>query len=273
MNRIDRMFKSLDRPAFIAFLVAGDPDRGQCIQAAKSVIDGGADILELGIPFSDPVADGPTIQRADIRALQSGTNFAMALDIVREIRGCSSVPIVLLTYYNIVYRRGVERFYREAAASGVDGILIVDMPLEECGEVLETAQCQGIRQIFLVAPTTNDERLERILASASGFVYLVSRLGTTGGREQLSGDTLELIGRIRPRTELPLAVGFGISRAEHIHACAAAGVDAVIVGSVIVDIVEATIHDRSAMQKELRDYVREMIETVKACTRANRPKR
>ncbi|MDI6718177.1 MAG: tryptophan synthase subunit alpha [Methanomicrobiales archaeon] len=273
MNRIDRVFESLNRPAFIAFLVGGDPDREGCVQAAKSLIDGGADILELGIPFSDPVADGPTIQRADLRALQGGANPAMVLDIVREIRDCSDLPVVLLTYGNIVHRRGVERFYREAAASGADGVLIVDMPHEECRDVLETAERYGMRQIFLVAPTTSEERMGRILASAGGFVYLVSRLGTTGGREQLSDDTLEMIGRIRPRTALPLAVGFGISRAEHIRACAAAGVDAVIVGSAIVDIVEATLHDRTAMQKELRDYVREMTETAKACAGTRRPER
>ena len=170
MGRIDEVFRKKGSTAFIGFAVAGDPDRDTSVKIARALISGGTDILELGVPFSDPVADGPTIQKADERALAAGTTPDTIFSIVREIRADSPVPIVLLTYYNMVYRRGVDRFYREARDAGVDGILIADMPVEESDDVTKTAAHYGIAPIFLISQTTTDERIERIVSHAGGIL-------------------------------------------------------------------------------------------------------
>ncbi|HUK37835.1 MAG TPA: tryptophan synthase subunit alpha [Methanomicrobiales archaeon] len=255
MSRIGVAFRQLDRPAFVAYLVAGDPDPAGFTAAARAVADGGADVLEIGMPFSDPVADGPTIQRAHTRALDSGMTVDRYFDLVREVRGSSEIPIVLMVYCNTVHRRGVDRFYREAKDAGADGVIVVDMPPEEGGQALRAARENALDQVFLVAPSTTDARLDRILESADGFVYLASLLGVTGARERLSGDAARLIARVRPRTSLPLAVGFGISRPEHAKALKEAGADGVIVGSAIVKIVEEHAGDPERMARELRDFV------------------
>jgi len=184
MSRIARVFEKRGKTAFIGFTVAGDPDEGTSLQVAKTLIDGGTDILELGIPFSDPVADGPTIQRADDRALAAGTTPDTVFRLVKAIRAYSDVPIVFLTYYNIVYRRGIEQFYREAHNVGVDGILIADMPVEESSEVTAIAALYGIDPIFLITQTTSDERIVKIAARTRGHLYLVSVLGVTGVRNR-----------------------------------------------------------------------------------------
>lgn len=255
MGRISETFGNIRRPAFIGFTVAGDPDRKTCIRAAKALIAGGTDILELGIPFSDPVADGPTIQKADERSLAAGTTTDMVFDIVRELRESTRVPIVFLTYYNTVYHRGIDRFYREAHEAGVDGILVADMPVEESDEVYEAAVRHGIDPIFLITQTTSDERIRKIVARSQGYLYLVAVLGVTGVRENVSTGAIELLQRVRKHTQLPLALGFGISTPGHAKTCAETGVDGVIVGSAIVEIVERNLSNPDKMEADLKEYI------------------
>jgi tryptophan synthase alpha chain len=258
MGRIEKAFSRGKKPLFIGFTVAGDPDKLTCIRIARALIAGGTDILELGIPFSDPVADGPTIQKADERALRAGTTPDDVFEIVREIRKESDVPIVFLTYYNIVYRRGIERFYHEAQDAGVDGILIADMPVEESEEVCTVASRYDIAPIFLVSRTTSDNRVEKIAAKARGYLYLVAVLGVTGVRNQISGEAIDLLHRVRRFTELPLAIGFGVSTPAQALTYARAGADGVIVGSAIVEIVERNLNAPEAMERELEEYVSAM---------------
>jgi len=263
MTRIGDIFRRLDRPAFIAYLVAGDPDSAGFLTAANAVIGAGADILELGMPFSDPVADGPTIQRAHARSLEGGTTVDRLFDSVREIRRSSEIPLLLMVYCNTVYRRGVERFYREAKEAGADGVLVVDMPPEEGERAVRAARENGLDQIFLAAPSTPDRRLDLVAGSGSGFLYLVSLLGVTGARERLSDEASRLIDHARPRTRLPLAVGFGISRPEHAAALRDAGADGVIVGSALVKIVEEHARDPDRMAREIRGFVAGMLGALK----------
>jgi tryptophan synthase alpha chain len=258
MRRIEKAFSRGKRPLFIGFMVAGDPDKATCIRIARALISGGTDILELGVPFSDPVADGPTIQKADERALAAGTTPDSVFEIVKEIRKESEVPIVFLTYFNIIYHRGIERFYREARDAGVDGILIADMPVEESEEIYTVASRYGIDPIFLIAQTTSDTRVKKIVAKASGYVYLVAVLGVTGVRDKVSHEAFDLLHRVRRSTTLPLALGFGISTPAHANVCSRAGADGVIVGSAIVEIVERNLEDPDAMVRELNDYVYSM---------------
>jgi tryptophan synthase alpha chain len=255
MGRIEKAFAVVKKPAFIGFVVAGDPDKVTCIRISRALIAGGTDILELGVPFSDPVADGPTIQKADERALAAGTTPDSVFDIVREIRKESEVPIVLLTYYNIIHHRGIERFYHEAHDAGVDGILIADMPVEESEEVCAVASQYGIDPIFLVTQTTSDDRINKIAAKARGYLYLVAVLGVTGVRDQVSEGAIDLLHRVRMHTPLPLALGFGISTPAHAQICARAGADGVIVGSAIVETVERNLLYPETIEQELHDYV------------------
>jgi len=258
MGRIKWVFADGKKPAFIGFTVAGDPDKTTCIRIARALIAGGTDILELGIPFSDPVADGPTIQKADERALGAGTTPSSVFEIVREIRKESDVPIVFLTYYNIVYRRGIDRFYREAYDAGVDGILIADMPVEESDEACNAALRYSIDPVFLISQTTSDERIKNIAARSQGYLYLVAVLGVTGVRDQVSEGAIDLLSRVRRYTSLPLAIGFGISTPSQALACTRSGAEGIIVGSAIVEIVERNLNDPAAMEQELKDYVSAM---------------
>ena len=258
MGRIANIFNGRRSTALICFTVAGDPDIAASIRIARTLIGAGADILELGVPFSDPVADGPTIQRADIRALDSGTTPDTVFAIVRELRQQSDVPIVLLAYFNTVFRRGIEEFYCDARAAGVDGILIADMPVEESAEVLRAAKKNRIEPIFLVAQTTSDERLHTITAHAGGFLYLISVLGVTGARSSVPPAAFDLVRRVKAVTDLPVALGFGISTPDHARQVARSGADAVIVGSAIVDIIERTIGNPDAMEHELAGFIARM---------------
>jgi len=258
MGRIDAVFIGRKKPAFIGFTVAGDPDKETCIRAAMALIDGGTDILELGVPFSDPVADGPTIQKADERSLAAGTTVDTVFDIVRELRKKTNVPIVFLAYYNMIYHRGIDRFYQEAHVAGVDGILIADMPVEESDDIYETALRYGIDPIFLVTQTTVDERIKKIAARAHGYLYLVAVLGVTGVRDTVSSGALELLQRVRNHTTLPLALGFGIATPYHAKTCAEAGADGVIVGSAIVEIIGKNLGNPDKMERDLKTYVGQM---------------
>ena len=258
MGRIEAVFARQKRPAFIGFTVAGDPDKDTCIRAAMALIDGGTDILELGVPFSDPVADGPTIQEADERALAAGTKVDTVFEIVRELRKKTNVPIVFLTYYNMIYHRGIDRFYKEACEAGVDGILIADLPVEESDDVYETAIQYGIDPIFLITQTTSDERIKKIAARAHGYLYLVAVLGVTGVRDTVSSGAIDLLQRVKNHTALPLALGFGISTPGHANTCAEAGADGVIVGSAIVEIVGKNLGNPDKMERDLKTYVSQM---------------
>jgi tryptophan synthase alpha chain len=224
------------RAAFVAYLCAGDPDFDTSLAACQAVIAAGADILELGVPFSDPLADGLTNQLAAQRALNSGTTSARVFELVRRIRGSSEVPIVFYTYYNLVYSNGVDAYIGAAKSAGVDGILILDLPPEEAKEAEAACLKHGIDTVFIVAPTTPDSRLPRIAAAATGFIYYVSREGVTGVRDQVAGGIPEAVARIRAHTRLPVAVGFGISTRAQVAQVAALA-DGVVVGSALVNVI------------------------------------
>ncbi|MDK2889714.1 MAG: tryptophan synthase alpha chain [Methanoculleus sp.] len=251
MSRIDDLF-ARKNPVFIGFTVAGDPGIEASFGVATTMIDAGVDLLEIAVPYSDPVADGPVIERAHVRALRAGTTPDDVFGLVRRVRGYApALPLVLFTYYNIVYRRGADRFFAEAAAAGADGVLIVDLPVEESGEVAPYAARHGIDRIALIAPTTSPERQHAILREASGFVYLISLEGVTGERDRLPPNLTGLVGAVREKTDLPLAVGFGISRPEHVAAVAAAGANGVIVGSALVRLIEEHAGDETGMHEAL----------------------
>jgi tryptophan synthase alpha chain len=252
---VTRITEACAGPAVIAFTVAGDPNPGMSARIARTLIDAGADILELGVPFSDPSGDGPAIQKADERALSAGTTTDTVFSIVREIRSFSDIPIVLLTYYNPVYRRGPDRFYRDASAAGVDGILIADLPIEEADEVVDLSRRHGIDQIFLVSRDTSPGRLKEITGCAGGFLYLVSVHGVTGARPEMAGDLPAFIHRVRQQTVLPMAVGFGISTPDHVSTVFRAGGDGAIVGSAIVEIIGKNLSCEPEMIDELHAFV------------------
>jgi tryptophan synthase alpha chain len=207
------------------------------VEVALALESAGSDVLELGVPFSDPLADGPVIQRASERALRRGTTLAAVLDAVRRIRKKSQLPIVLFSYANPLLRYGLERLARDAHEAGVDGVLVTDLPPEEAGEWIPVARQADLDTVFLAAPTSSDERLRRVAEATRGFVYAVSRTGVTGETEALSGDARPLVARLRSLTDVPVALGFGISTPEQVQS--AAGVaDGVVVGSALVRFLE-----------------------------------
>ena len=224
------------KPALITFITAGDPDIKATLEFLLT-LDRYSDVIELGIPFSDPMADGKAIQKANVRALKAGTKIKDVFNVVKEFREYSDTPIVLMTYYNPVYRRGVERFIAEAKESGVDAMIVVDLPLEEAEEYLSVCEKYDMGTVFLAAPNTPDDRLKAIDEASSAFVYLISLYGTTGARDKLSKLAFELLNRAKKICTKPLAVGFGVSKAEHVRDLIKAGADGVVVGSAIVDII------------------------------------
>jgi tryptophan synthase alpha chain len=231
------------RAAFIPFLMAGDPDLGVTAEHLQALAAGGADVIELGVPFSDPIADGPVNQRAAVRALASGTKLSGILQLVARHRDRLRVPIVLFTYFNPVHARGVERFAEQAAASGVDGVLCVDLPPEEGErELFPALREQGVDTIFLLAPTSTRERVKRVAESSTGFVYYVSRTGVTGERTALPGDLVRDVRGLRRRLDQPLAVGFGISTPQQVAAVGEIA-DGVVVGSALVRLIEENAGD------------------------------
>ncbi len=243
------------KPALITFITAGDPNIRATLEFLLT-LDKYSDVIELGVPFSDPMADGKAIQKANVRALKAGTRVRDVFNVVKEFRKYSSTPIVLMTYYNPVYHRGVERFVMEARESGVDAMIVVDLPLEEAEEYLEVCEKYDMGTVFLAAPNTPDERLRAINEVSSAFVYLISLYGTTGAREKLSRLAFELLNRARRICTKPLAVGFGVSKAEHVRELIKAGADGVVVGSAIVNIIgeygEDAVDQLEEKLKELR---------------------
>jgi tryptophan synthase alpha chain len=240
MSRIGGLFerlKSENRAALMAYLTAGDPDPASTPGLIAALERGGADLIELGVPFSDPMADGPVIQRASDRALRAGTTMRRVLEIAREIRRRSEIPILLFTYMNPVMRYGLEEIARDAAAAGIDGCLLTDLSVEEAGRYVGTMRNIGLDTVFLAAPTSTDQRLKLVAQYSTGFVYLVSRTGVTGERQSLSDAALPLIQRTRRFTDLPLALGFGISTCDQVKQAASVA-DGVVVGSAIVRLIE-----------------------------------
>ncbi len=237
------------RTAFIAFITAGDPSLERTVEIAVDLDQAGVDVLELGIPFSDPLADGPVIQRSSQRALERGVTLSHVLETVRAIRRRSEIPLLLFTYLNPLVRYGLERLAADAAAAGVDGVLVTDLPPEEAAEWIPIARKVGLDTVFLAAPTSPPERLAAIAAACRGFVYAVSRTGITGERQSLSAEARPLVEALRAATREPIALGFGISTPEQV-AEAGALADAVIVGSALVRFLE------EHPQGNLGDYVR-----------------
>lgn len=250
------------RAAFIPFITAGDPDLDATVELAEVLARAGADIIEIGIPFSDPLADGPTIQRSSERALARGVSLRQVIARLPEIRERAGVPIVLMSYLNPILQLGLVRFAREARAGGADGVIVTDLPVEEAHDVLAACDREALDLIMLAAPTSGAARLEKIARAARGFVYCVTRAGVTGARAQLPADLRALVGAVRSATQKPVAVGFGISSAEHVRA-AARFADGVVVGSAIVDRVARLSGERVPMLEEVGRFASELAATLR----------
>lgn len=257
-NEVFENLKSKKEGALAAFAVIGDPAYKTSLEITKRIVDAGADILELGLPFSDPIADGATIQAADSRALDSGINTDRVFEFAKEIRKYTGIPIGFLSYYNLVYQRGIKKFYRDSRKAGVNSILIADAPIEESDAILETARQNNIETVFMVSPLTNDGRIKKIARSTTGFIYAVSRLGVTGAKSDLENSALKLIKRIRKHTNMHLCMGFGISKPLHVKNVVSAGADGAIVGSAIVDLIEKNLSNKKKMLDTVYNYIRIM---------------
>ena len=249
------------RAAFIPFLSGGDPDLRTTEQLLQALVVGGADIIELGVPFSDPIADGPTIQRASARALDAGTTLSGILRLIARQRDRLGVPIVLFTYYNPILARGLETFADQAASSGVDAVLCVDLPPDEASDYIGVMRKQNLDTVFLLAPTSDRQRIARVTQDSTGFVYYVSRTGVTGARDDMPKELLRQAKRLRRRIEQPLAVGFGISTPQQVAAVAKVA-DGVVVGSALVKLVEENA-GRNDLAQRLELRVRELTKPLR----------
>jgi tryptophan synthase alpha chain len=260
MSRIGEKFKELGgkgEKALITFITAGDPELKITEECILEMEKGGADIIELGVPFSDPMADGPTIQKSSERALAVGTTLPKILAMVKSVRKSSSVPIVLMGYFNPIFRYGARKFVVDAAAAGVDGVLLVDLPPEEAEDFQAAASSAGLDVISLLTPTSDERRIEKVARLGSGFIYYVSVTGVTGARESVADSLFEKVSAIRSRSPLPIAVGFGISDAVQAGRVASIA-DGVVVGSAIVKLFE------EFMGEELKSNVRAFVAGLKA---------
>jgi tryptophan synthase alpha chain len=272
-TRIDRRFadlKAAGRAALVTFLTAGDPDPETSLALVRALPAAGADVIELGMPFTDPMADGPAIQMSSQRALKAGQTLKKTLDMVRAFRnGDDATPLVLMGYYNPIYVYGVDRFLRDATSAGVDGLIIVDLPPEEDEELCLPALKVGLNFIRLATPTTDDKRLPAVLANTSGFVYYVSITGITGAAAPDPGKVAAAVARIKRHTKLPVAVGFGVRTAEQ-AAGLASGADGVVVGSALVNALKGSLDaDNRATEKTVRgvvDLVAELAGGVRAAS-------
>ena len=237
------------RPALVAYLTCGDPDMPITREVALAAVDAGAEVLELGVPFSDPIADGPVIQRASERALRHGTSLADVLQLAAELRRQTSAGMIVFSYLNPILQFGLERFCEAAAKAGLDGALVTDLPVEEAGDYLRAMRARRLATVFLAAPTSTDQRLKRIAEASTGFVYAVSRTGVTGERDQPPQDARGLVRRLRKYTRLPIAVGFGISTCQQ-FAAVGEYADAAVVGSAIVHTIERNPGREAAAVRE-----------------------
>ena len=258
MSRIEKTFRRLKKErkkAFIPYIMAGDPSLDVTKEIVLLFEECGADIVELGVPFSDPMADGPTIQRASERALKNGVTLKKVISQVEDIRQTTQIPIVLMTYYNPIFKYGIENFIRDSAKAGVDGVIIPDLPPDEAGDFINLSKSTALDTIFLLAPTSTDERVKKVTKASSGFVYYVSITGITGSALLLDGSMETLISNIRKYTNKPIAVGFGVSAPDEASAVARLS-DGVIVGSAIVK----RLHDSP---DELKSYLMSIREAIK----------
>lgn len=250
MDRIALAFeraRAAQRAAFVAYLCAGDPDFDTSLAACRALLKGGVDVLELGVPFSDPLADGLTNQLAAQRALESGMTAARVLELVRQLRAeFPEAPIVFYTYYNLVFSNGVDAYVKAAHEAGVDGLLTLDLPPEEADELVAACRKHRVKTVFIVAPTTPDARLPVIARATTGFIYYVSREGVTGVRDAIATNVPDSVARIKAHTPLPVVVGFGISKPEHVAAIAACA-DGVVVGSALVNTIRENLADRTGV--------------------------
>jgi tryptophan synthase alpha chain len=258
-TRIQKLFERTHkegRAALIAYVTAGDPSPERTPEIVAALQRGGVDLIELGVPFSDPIADGPVIQRAAARALAAGTTVPKVLDMARAIRKTSEIPLLLFTYLNPVLRYGLDKLACDAKAAGIDGCLLTDASVEEAGAYVRVMRAAGLDTVFLAAPTSTPRRLQLVAEYSSGFVYLVSRTGVTGERDSISSAAGPLIRSMRAVTDLPLAVGFGVSTPEHVAEIGAQA-EAVVVGSAIMRVIEQNAGNAS-LEIQLESFVREL---------------
>jgi len=256
MNRIDETFKRLkkeNRTAFIPYVTAGDPDMKTTEKIVSALVKAGADIIELGIPFSDPLADGLTIQKAIHRSLTAGCSVKKILDMVRNLRRDVQVPLVFMTYYNIVFNYGIGRFIDDAGMAGVDGIIVPDLPMEESGELIDAAVGKEFHVIMLTAPTTPPARFRKIASRSRGFIYYVSLTGVTGARKKLSKRLKSDVKKLKKMTRKPVCVGFGVASPSQAKDIAGAS-DGVIVGSAIIKKIEQNLADKSEIVKQVKTF-------------------
>ncbi|GHB95532.1 tryptophan synthase subunit alpha [Cerasicoccus arenae] len=260
-SRISQAFskgRQSGRPLFVSYLCAGDPTFDVSLAACRALINAGADLLELGAPFSDPLADGLTNQLAAQRALENGMTQTRVLELVRAIREFSEVPIVLYTYYNLVFAPGEANYARQAKEAGVDGFLVLDLPPEEAASWKKVCADEELGTVFIIAPTTPPDRIAKISETATGFLYYVSRTGVTGERADLSADLSDSVAQIRSITDLPLVVGFGVSQAEHVATIGQVA-DGVVVGSALVNCLAANPNEPEKAVAALRAKADELI--------------
>ena len=261
MTRLHETFARLradHAPGLVTYITAGDPDLERTGGILRALDRGGADVLEVGVPFSDPLADGPVIQRATERALAAGTTLSGVLDLLRSIRADIAAPVVIFSYANPILRLGPEQFADRARDAGVEGVLVLDLPIEEADEFRTMLTSRGIDTILLLSPTTTDERLRRAAALGSGFLYAISRLGVTGARDVLAAGAQEMVERIRKISDLPVALGFGISKPDHVREVGQ-WADAAVVGSALVDVIA-----REGASRDLNTRVEEYVRWLKS---------
>ena len=261
--------KNQKRAALIPFFVIGDPDFDTSLAIVKAAVDAGADILELGIPFSDPIADGPTIQKADIRAMRSGMNLPKALEFIKKVKEHKDIPIGLLMYYNLIQQYGVGRFFKDFHEAGVNSVLVADLSIDDAEEVTQPARSAGLDTVFMVTPNTEPDRMKRIALKTTGFIYTVSLLGVTGSRQALSTAVEGLIRQLKGLTSIPICVGFGVSTPEHAKTIADAGADGVIIGSKLVAMIENHLNDPRAASAEIAQFLAQ-VKTALASHSPNR---
>jgi tryptophan synthase alpha chain len=256
VDRLKESFQEIRKrgtPGVIPYLTAGFPSIEETVPLLTALVDGGADVIELGVPFSDPLADGPTIQRSSFHALSQGVNLGTCLNISRQLRDREkSVPLVFMGYYNPILSYGLERFAQDASDAGLDGVIVPDLPYEEAETLQTICGRRGIHLIPLLAPTSTDERIAKTCEKADAFVYCVSVTGVTGARQELPSGIPALTQRVRKHTDLPIAIGFGISQSRHVQALAP-WADAAVVGSALIDLVENT--PSGQREKAVREFV------------------
>ncbi len=259
-DRIAKLFSSCQekgRAAFVGYVCACDPDFETSLRICRSLIENGVDILELGVPFSDPLADGLTNQLAAQRALESGCRRDDVFRLVEEIRKFSEVPIVFYTYYNLIFSQGIEEYVNRSCSAGVDGLLTLDLPPEEANDLVSCCKNKGLKNIFIVAPTTPENRIPKIVESSSGFIYYVSREGVTGERKDLAGDLVQRVEAIKKYTSLPVVVGFGISNAEQVRAVGEIA-DGVVVGSALVNCIPENLNDSDLIIEKISSQAKSL---------------